>query len=107
MPNSRSLRVSAPAKDDLGPIGASTRRKWGAAQKRKYLGQIRDGFKAIRDTPGLGAPRGIIGKGLRAHPVGKHVIFYRETKNELVIIRVFHETMDPERHLIPLRERAR
>lgn len=107
MPNSRSLRVSDPAKDDLGRIGAHTRREWGAHQKRKYLGQIRDSFKAIRDTPGLGAPRDIIAKGLCAHRVGKHVIFYRETKNELVIVRVLHETMDPERHLSPPRERAR
>ncbi len=99
MPNFRLLRVSDPAKDDLGRIGAYTRREWGAHQKRKYLGQIRDSFKAIRDTPGLGTPRDNIGMGLRAHRVGKHVIFYRETKNELVIVRVLHESMDPERHL--------
>ena len=101
MPNSKKLRVSDPAKRDLKRIGEYTRRQWGAVQKRKYLGQIKDTFKAIRDTPGLGAPRDDIETGLRAHPVQKHVIFYRETKIELVIVRVLHESMVPEPHLIP------
>ncbi len=85
-------------------MGEYTRREWGAAQKRKYLGQIKGTFKALRDTPGLGAPRDDINKGLCAHPVRKHVIFYRETKNELVIVRVLHESMDPKRHLIAFQD---
>lgn len=99
MPKSNKLRLSDPAKNDLGRIGDYTRRQWGTVQKRKYLGQIKDGFKAIRDTPGLGAPRDDIEKGLRAHQARKHVIFYRHTRNGIVIVRVVHESMDPERHL--------
>ena len=95
MPSSRKLRISGPAKRDLERIGEYTRAKWGAAQKRKYLGQIKDGLKALRDTPGIGTRRDDIHEGLRAHPVGKHVIFYRETKTELTIIRVLHESMNP------------
>ncbi len=106
MPNSKKLRISGPAKTDLQRIGDYTRREWGAAQKRKYLGQIKDTFKAIRDTPGLGTPRDEIDKGLRTYPVRRHVIFYRETKNELLIVRVLHASMDPERHLSPKREHS-
>ena len=95
MPSSRKLRISGPARRDLERIGEYTRAKWGAAQKRKYSGQLKDGFKALRDTPGIGTRRDDIHKGLRAHPVGKHVIFYRETKTELTIIRVLHESMNP------------
>ncbi len=99
MPSSKKLRVSGPAKRDLERIGEYTRAKWGAAQRRKYLGQPKDGFKALRDTPGIGAQRDDIHKGLRAHPVGKHVIFYRETKTELTIVRVLHESINPDLHL--------
>ncbi len=99
MPSSKKLRISVPAKLDLGRIGEFTRREWGAAQKRKYLGQLKDGFKAVRDTPGIGTRRDDIDTGLRAHPVRKHVIFYRDTKTELVIVRVLHESMSPELHL--------
>ena len=56
-------------------------------------------FKAVRDTPGIGIRRDDIGTGLRAQSVQKHVIFYRETKTELVIVRVLHERMNPELHL--------
>lgn len=99
MPGSRKLRFSGPARRDLERIGEYTRAKWGAAQKRKYLGQIKEGFRALRDTPGIGIRRDDIARGLRTHPVGKHVIFYRETKTELTVVRVVHESMNPELHL--------
>ena len=99
MPKSNKLCVSDPAKKDLERIGEYTRRQSGAAQKRKYLGQIKDGFEAIRNTPGLGAPRNDIVKGIRARHARKHIIFYRQTRNGIVIVRMLHESMDPERHL--------
>ena len=92
----KKLRISAPAKADLTGIGDYTRRQWGAAQKQKYLDQIRDKFKALLETPGLGPPRDDISEGLRSCPVGKHLIFYRTTDAELLIIRVLHESMDVE-----------
>ena len=76
------------------------------AQKRKYLGQIKDGLKALRDAPGIGARRDDIRTGLRAQSVPKHVIFYRVTKSEVVIVRVLHESMNPELHLKPKRDRG-
>ncbi len=99
MPSSKKLRISGPAKLDLGRIGEYTRRAWGAVQKRKYLGQIKVMFEAVRDTPGIGTRRDDIRKGLRAQSVQKHVIFYRETKTELVIVRVLHQSMNPELRL--------
>ncbi len=99
MPSSKKLRISGPARLDLGRIADYTRRAWGAAQKRKYLGQIKDGFKAVRDAPGIGTRRDDIRNGLRAQSVRKHVIFYRVTKSEVVIVRVLHESMNPELHL--------
>ena len=56
-------------------------------------------LKAVRDTPGIGARRDDIRTGLRAQSVQKHVIFYRETKTELVIVRILHQSMNPELHL--------
>jgi toxin ParE1/3/4 len=99
LPSSKRLRISAPARRDLERIGEYTRAEWGAAQRRKYLGQIKDGFKAVRDTPGIGTRRDDIHDGLRAHPVRKHIIFYRETKTEVTVVRVLHESMSPDLHL--------
>lgn len=47
----------------------------------------------------MGVQRDNIALGLRAHTVGKHIIFYRVTEHLLVIVRVLHQGMDPERHL--------
>ncbi len=103
MPSSKKLRISGPARHDLERIGEYTGAEWGAAQRRKYLGQIKDGFKAVRDAPGIGTRRDDIGTGLRAQSVQKHVIFYRVTKSEVMIVRVLHESMNPELHLKPKR----
>ncbi len=99
MPRSRKLRVSGPALRDLERIGDNTLAEWGAAQRRNYLGHLKDGFKALRDTPGIGARRDDIHEGLRAHPVGKHIVFYRETKAVLTVVRVLHQSMNPDPHL--------
>jgi len=103
---SRKLRVSGPAKLDLDRIGEYTRREWGVPQKRKYLGQIRDKFKAVRDAPSIGVSRDDIDAGLRAVAVRSHVIFYRGTKTELTVVRVLHHGMDLDLHLKPRREGA-
>ena len=94
MTPSRRLRVSGPARADLAHIGDHTARMWGAAQKRKYLGLIKDKLEALRRTPGLGAPRDDIAEGLRILVAGRHAIFYRETQTELEIVRVLHCSMD-------------
>ena len=99
MPSSKRLRVSDPARADVARIGDYTGREWGAAQRRKYLGHIRNAFRALWDTPGMGAARDDIDAGLRAHPVQRHVIFYRETEGEVLIVRVLHASMDPGSHL--------
>ncbi len=106
MPVFRRIRISEPARRDLKQLGDYTQREWGAAQKRKYLGQIKDGFRALRDTPGMGAPRDEIATGLRAHPVRRHVIFYRDSEGELLIVRVLHERMDLPVHLAPGQDRG-
>ena len=95
MPRSNRLRVSGPAKRDLADIGSYTLREWGAAQKKKYLGQIRERFAALRETPGAGAARDEIARGLRSCRAGRHVIYYRNTRSELVVLRILHESMDP------------
>jgi len=96
---SKQLHLSGPATADLEQISDYTLRTWGAAQNRIYLDHIKDAFKALRDTPGMGAPCDATAKGLRAHPVRHHLVFYRETTAAVVIVRVLHASMDPDHHL--------
>ena len=97
MPTSRRLRISGPAQRDLSQIGTYTKKTWGAAQKKKYLGQIKQTLAVLAEAPGLGTLREDIAEGLRSHVVGRHIVFYREAGAELVIARVLHQRMEPSR----------
>ena len=99
MANSRKIRISGPAGRDLERIGDYTRREWGEAQKRVYLGEIREALKRLRDMPGTGVARDDIDEGLRAHPIRKHIIFFRDTEDALTIVRVLHASMDVKTRL--------
>ena len=110
MPRSKAgkaIRISGPARRDLAQIGAYTRKEWGKRQKSAYLAGIKARFLDLRDTPGMGTDRRDMNEGLRSHPVGKHVIYYRETKRYLVIVRVLHQNMEPARHLGSEQETSR
>jgi len=88
LPASKRLRISGPARADLVAIGNYTRREWGAAQKRKYLTSIKLCLKSLAQNPGLGMHRDDIDQGLRSHPVERHIVFYRESAHEIVIVRL-------------------
>jgi toxin ParE1/3/4 len=37
--------------------------------------------------------------GYRKYLVGSHVLFYRVTNTDVVVVRILHQRMDVERHL--------
>lgn len=83
----------------MAAIAEYTRREWGAAQKKKYLGQINRCLKLIRKSSAIGTSRHDIDPGLLAHPVEQHIVFYRETGQAILVVRVLHGSMDVARHL--------
>jgi toxin ParE1/3/4 len=95
----RSLRLAKPAKKDLQLMAEYTKREWGEAQKRKYLGVIQQSFKDLAISSVSGKSRDDVAKGLYCYSIQKHLIFYRETRHELVILRVLHQRMNVSRHL--------
>jgi len=38
--------------------------------------------------------------GLRRHEHGKHVLFYREERGSILISRILHQRMLPEKHAL-------
>jgi len=83
----------------LAGIAAYSQREWGKKQKEAYLGQIRAKFDELRNSPDIGVPRDDIAHGLRARPIGQHIIYYRATKAGLIVVRLLHQSMDPRRNL--------
>jgi len=100
--NFKPIKISKPAEIDLKDIAAYTLKQWGKLQKKSYLGLFKQFFSAIQSGNKIlpsTQNRDDIDTGLFSYRVKKHVIYYRKTKQELLIIRVLHSQMDPEKHL--------
>jgi toxin ParE1/3/4 len=52
----------------------------------------------LADNPALGRSCDDIRPGLRRMESGQHVVFYREEAGGILISRILHQRMLPERH---------
>ena len=100
MTNFKPIRLSDPVSRDLQAIAEYTHSEWGAEQKVIYLKLMSKSFKTLSRSGNIGKHRDEIASGLYSYSVKKHVVFFRETKDEFVIIRVLHSRMDMEKQLL-------
>lgn len=100
MPSFKPLRLSNPATRDLQAIAEYTQSEWGAKQKESYLNLIKQSFKTLSRSGNIGKHRDEIAQGLYSYSIKKHVVFFRETEDEFMIIRVLHGRMDMEKQLL-------
>jgi toxin ParE1/3/4 len=92
------FRLSRRAEADLLGIGEFTLRKWGKSQASRYIDELETCCEMLADNPALGRPCDHVRPGLRRHERGKHVLFYRPERNGLLVSRILHQRMLPERH---------
>lgn len=88
------LRVSRAARQDILAIGRYTQRRWGAAQRRRYLDGLERRFERLVLTPTLAAERSEFDPPVRIHRYGAHLVIYRTMREGGLVVRVLHETMD-------------
>lgn len=91
-----NFQLTELAKQDLRSIGRYTQATWGREQRNTYLAKIDASFHLLAVEPQLGKSCDDLRPGYRKYPVGKHLIFYRQSKDGLEIIRILHERMDIE-----------
>lgn len=94
------FRFSRRAEADLLGIGEYTLRKWGGTQAARYLGDLEDCCQMLARNPALGRLCEHIRPGLRRFERGRHVLFYRQDSRGILISRILHQRMLPERHLM-------
>jgi toxin ParE1/3/4 len=94
------FRFTRLAEADLLGIGDYTLRTWGEAQAARYLGELELWCQNLADNPALGRRCGEVRPGLRRLDHGKHVVFYRQERGGIVISRILHESMLPDRHTL-------
>ena len=93
--------LTSEADKDLSGIWDYTYNKWGIEQARKYLSALESRLFDLASSPNKGKKRyDIIGYPLSYHE-GRHVIFYREGRdeNKIEILRVLYDAMDFYRYL--------
>ena len=94
------FRFSHRAEADLFNIGLYTFRTWGEIQTDRYIRQLEDCCQRLADNPALGRQCEEIRPGLRRMKQGKHVVFYREEPGGILICRILHQSMLPEKQAI-------
>ena len=84
---------------DLEDIWHYTFETWGEEQADQYILDLNDGFERLAIHPEKGRACDDIREGYRKYDIGRHIVFYRQIKKGIEIVRILHPRMDPERHL--------
>lgn len=89
---------SSSAKADLLSIGEYTLRTWGDAQTVRYLDDLERCVEMLARNPGIGRLCDWIRPGLHRYELGRHVVFYRRVTHGILVLRILHQSMLPNRH---------
>ena len=92
------LRFSRRAEADLVGISEHTSRTWGEDQAVRYIDALDAFCQMLAGNPSLGRSCGHVRRGLRRIESGQHVVFYREDARGILISRILHQRMLPERY---------
>ena len=95
-----AFRLSRLADADLTEIGAYTLRTWGPEQTIRYLDSLEACCQHLADSPKSGRPCENVSPGLRRREHGSHVVFFRRTAGGILVSRILHKRMLPERHTL-------
>jgi toxin ParE1/3/4 len=95
-----AFRFSRRAEADLLRIAECTLRTWGKTQAARYLGEMEKCCQTFADNPALGRLCDDVRPGLRRLEHGMHVVFYRREPLGILVTRILHQRMLPERHAI-------
>jgi toxin ParE1/3/4 len=92
-------QLSRKAKADLEAIWLYALETWSLKQADVYCAELYDCFEMLGDMPGLGRKAFRLRPKLLRLEHESHTIFYLRRKSAILVIRILHGLMDPERHL--------
>lgn len=81
----------------LAEIADFTLQQWGLEQTRRYPDSLERCFGRIAANPEIGRRCDLLKKGYRRIEHEKHVIFYRLAPEGILVVRVLHESMMPDK----------
>ncbi len=93
-----AYRLSRLAEADLMDIANYTLRTWGQDQAIRYVDDLEVCCQRLADNPELGRACDYVRPGLHRIEHGRHVLFYRLAADGILVSRILHQRMLPERH---------
>lgn len=94
------FEFSAEADEDIQGIYRYTAMHFGVGQADRYADQLLSSVIMAARFPLTGRSFTTrAGAALRQYNVGRHAIFYRQTRTGILVVRVLHQMMDFDAHL--------
>ena len=93
----RRFRLSQAATADLDNIWVYLAQEGSEGAANRLIDSIAKRFSILLQMPQSGRKRDEVRTGLRSHPVGSYVIYYREMRTGIEIVRVIHGARDVAR----------
>jgi toxin ParE1/3/4 len=91
-----AFRLTVKARADLTNAGRYTQKTWGRDQRNCHPSRLDEVFHLLARERDRGHPCDDIGQGYRQYHPGRPVILYRQSSQDIEIIRILHERMDIE-----------
>jgi toxin ParE1/3/4 len=95
-------RLSPRVQRDIAAIWDYSGAIWGSDRAESYIRQIQHTCEILAGDMRLGRACDDIRPFYRKFRSGSHILFYREADGDIEIIRILHQSMDFEEHLLPL-----
>ena len=92
-------RLTPAAQADLDRIWEYTVAKWSEAQAEGYIRGIQTTCEGLISGATVSRSAESVRAGYRKTAVGSHVMFFKQSNDGVVIVRILHQRMDIERHL--------
>lgn len=95
-------KLSKLAVDDFTSIYEYTLLNFGVIQADIYTDHLETSFHLLSSSPLMGYECPEIADGIRRHDHQRHAIFYRQREQDIFVIRILHQQMEPMKYFFEL-----
>lgn len=92
-------KLSNLAAEDFASIYEYTLLHFGVLQADSYTDNLENTFRLLSSSPLIGYECQEIASGVRRHNHQQHAVFYQQREQDIFVIRILHQQMDPWRHI--------
>ena len=93
------IELTKEAERDLINIFLFGVEHFGVVQAERYSSLLTAKIESAAANPSFGADYDFVRSGLLRYEAKSHAIYYRQTSDGILVLRILHGRMDPARHL--------